>query len=103
MLIGWRQRKLSTIVSNPWPTHRARSPEAACAGVAPAPAKPVRTTAKALAKPTTAARSPAVTGCTREGRSVMEAREGRTLLEVTGPPDPVRIGSNVQLDIGCIA
>src|SRR5882762_499626 len=78
MLMGWRQRRLRTMVSNPWPMHTARSPDAACAGLAPAPARPVRTTAKALAKPTTAASSPAVTGCTREGRSVMAARGNKS-------------------------
>jgi hypothetical protein len=43
-------------------TQRARRPEAACAGVAPAAVSPCSTMAKDEAKPTTAARKPAKMG-----------------------------------------
>jgi hypothetical protein len=44
----------------------ASRPDAASAGVAPTPARPCKTTGKALAKPTIAARTPAEIGWAME-------------------------------------
>jgi hypothetical protein len=59
---GMRWRRESQIIAAPCTTHSASSPEAACAGEAPTPRSPATTTADELVKPTSALRTPAVTG-----------------------------------------
>ncbi len=65
-LIGWRCLSPSQTASAPCSRQSAKSPDAAWDGLAPTPASPCSTMAKELAKPTTAARRPAVSGWTRE-------------------------------------
>ncbi len=65
MVIGRRRRTLSRMATTPLARQSASSPDAACAWSAPTARSPARTTAKELAKPTTAVTTPASTGCNR--------------------------------------
>ena len=61
-VIGIRYRHASTTHASPIVTQSARSPLAACAGVAPTARRPVSTTTKELVNPTSAVTIPAVIG-----------------------------------------
>src|SRR5271170_4747947 len=64
--IGMRNQRLSTMPASPIAMESAIKPDAACASLAPTDVRPLRTTAKELAKPTKAAATPAAMGARSE-------------------------------------
>ena len=77
---GSRKARLSAMQRMPWPSERAKRPDAACAGVAPTATRPAMTSVNELAKPVSAAMRPAAIGCPRSLIRIDAPDDGRLCM-----------------------